>query len=152
MHHTKDLSQGTCTWSSASGFSSRPCDNGTAKCGSAAEKTANAGQTAEGAVKSCDDTKDLSQGTCTWTSSGGFSSDACDNGTAKCGSQAEKDANANATGTKRSCDHTKALSQGTCTWSSSAGFSSDACDNGTAKCGSQAEKDANRDATGTKRS
>ena len=46
---------------------------------------------------------------CTWTAKGGFSSGDCDNGTAKCGSQAEKDANPAATGTKRSCDHTKAL-------------------------------------------
>merc|ERR1711967_142059 len=93
-----------------------------------------------------------SQGTRTWTAKGGFSADACDNGTAKCGSQAEKDANAAATGTKRSCDSTKDLSAGDCTWTAKGGFSADACDNGTAKCGSAAEQTANRDATGTKRS
>merc|ERR1719324_1144546 len=112
------------------------------KCGSQAEKDAN--KDATGTKRSCDHTKALSQGTCTWSSSAGFSSDACDNGTAKCGSQAEKDANRDATGTKRSCDHTKDLSQGTCTWTSADGFSSGTCDNGTAKCGSQAEKDQQR--------
>ena len=96
-------SQADCTWSTA-GFSTAACDNGTAKCGSADEQTANAASTGK---HSCDHTKALSQADCTW-STAGFSTAACDNGTAKCGSAAEQTANAASTG-KKSCDSTKAL-------------------------------------------
>ena len=149
------LAQGTCTWTSGSGFSSGTCTNGTDKCGSQAEKDAN--RDATGSKRSCDHTKALADTvTCTWSAASGFTSGTCTNGTGQCGSEAEKTANAASTG-KKSCDPNwqppaSTLAQGTCTWTSGSGFSSGTCTNGTDKCGSQAEKDANRDATGSKRS
>merc|ERR1719506_1462734 len=74
---------------------------------SAAEQTANKDTT--GTKRSCDHTKALSAGDCAWTAKDGFTADACDNVSTKCGSAAEQTANKDTTGTKRSCDHTKAL-------------------------------------------
>merc|ERR1719162_169651 len=90
-------------------------------------------------------------GACAWVSGAtdNFAS-GCTNGTAKCGSAAEKTANdaVGTTHTRRSCDTALALAQGSCAWVSGAtnNFAS-GCTNVTTKCGSAAEKTAN-DAVG----
>jgi len=105
--------KGACTWSSSAGHSGNGCTNGDAKCGSTAEQ--NAQPTASpvaASSRSCDPALALAQGACTWSSAAGHSGNGCTNGNAKCGSQAEKDAQPTASpvaASSRSCDPAKAL-------------------------------------------